>query len=378
MAKYTKRPDGRYETKVDIGYDDNGKRKRKTLYALTIRELDTKVAELHQKLSKNIPVTDENITFGEWAKIWLKVYKPDITERTRKRYKSVLDNNFNKINNIRLQKLQMHHVQEMFTEHKGNPQLAYKILKAIISAAIDNDLIYKNVAKNINLPEYTADTRRALEDFEIDALEKAELSLKERIFVELCLYAGCRRGEALALTLSDIDFKEDTIRINKTIVFTDNNTPEIKDGTKTKNGSRVVPLLEPLKSHLQEYTNNLKSIYLFSGRNNILTTKTGYENLWEQIQTKVNTKWHEIREETKDFMHPADISFTAHYLRHTYCTNCYNSGIDVKTCQYLMGHTNIKTTLEIYTHLDKEKNNINSKDKLQSFINNGRQMVVNS
>ena len=65
---------------------------------------------------------------------------------------------------------------------------------------------------------------------------------------------------------------------------------------------------------------------------------------------------------------PNDV--TPHILRHTYATKLYYAGVDLKTAQYLLGHSNIQITLEIYTHLDKLKTN-DIGDKINKVFNHG-------
>ena len=68
--------------------------------------------------------------------------------------------------------------------------------------------------------------------------------------------------------------------------------------------------------------------------------------------------------------------FTPHELRHTFCTILFESGIDVLTAQKLMGHSDPKITMDIYTHLSEQHEEIQL-DKLDSFLNNASQMQVN-
>lgn len=75
MAKYKKRPDGRYATSTIVGYTDDGKPKRKTLYGRTIMELDKKVAEFKSLQNKGIIINDEGMTVEQWGIKWLKLYK---------------------------------------------------------------------------------------------------------------------------------------------------------------------------------------------------------------------------------------------------------------------------------------------------------------
>ena len=82
MAKYKKRKDGRYATTVTVSYDTDGKRKQRTIYGKTIRELDDKLAEIKSQLNKGIVIDDEGLTVGEWAEQWLTLYKADVEHNT--------------------------------------------------------------------------------------------------------------------------------------------------------------------------------------------------------------------------------------------------------------------------------------------------------
>ena len=68
--------------------------------------------------------------------------------------------------------------------------------------------------------------------------------------------------------------------------------------------------------------------------------------------------------------------FTPHELRHTFCTILFESGVDVLTAQKLMGHSDPKITMDIYTHLSEQHEEIQL-DKLDSFLNNASQLQVN-
>lgn len=61
--------------------------------------------------------------------------------------------------------------------------------------------------------------------------------------------------------------------------------------------------------------------------------------------------------------------FTAHQLRHTYCTMLYLAGVDILTASKLMGHSDVKITLEIYTHLDEKYKRLNI-EKFNNYIAN--------
>lgn len=82
-------------------------------------------------------------------------------------------------------------------------------------------------------------------------------------------------------------------------------------------------------------------------------------------EQKVRTLWHSICRDwdiamgaklyrNKIVVHALDQDITPHYLRHTYATNLRRAGIDMKTAQYLLGHSDIRTTANIYSHVDDD------------------------
>lgn len=350
-AKYKKRSDGRYLVQIQTGFDENGKQKFKNIYAKTIPELEKKINTFKYNLNRGIVVDDQNLTFKEWANNWLDTYKTNVTTRTRKRYKSIIDIQLKSLHNIKLSKLKTVNIQKTINELTTSVSLTIKILKQIIKQAMINELIFKDLMLGVSFSTQEQKKRRQLNEQEREAIEKTDFSAKERTFVYLCLYAGLRRGEALALKRNDVDFKNGILHISNTVIYNDNNTPELKGTTKTPAGVRDIPITNKLESVLKEYIKtNVKGMFLFSSRNHTLVTKTSYQNMWKQIIRKMNSVSKIPINE-----------ITAHHLRHTYATDLFYAGVDIKTCQYLLGHSSIKTTLDIYTHLDSDPANVAKK-----------------
>ena len=79
---FTKIKSRRYATSTIVGYTDDGKPKRKTLYGRTIMELDKKVAEFKSLQNKGIIINDEGMTVEQWCKKWLELYKADKSYNT--------------------------------------------------------------------------------------------------------------------------------------------------------------------------------------------------------------------------------------------------------------------------------------------------------
>lgn len=375
MAKYKKRPDGRYATSTIVGYDDNGKPKRKTLYGRTIMELDKKVAEFKSLQNKGIIINDEGMTVEQWGKKWLELYKSAKEYNTYTMYQNVLNKHIiPQLGDIRLNALKSHHIQELLNDiiqkgHHRTAEIVKLTIKQMIQQAIINEYIYKDVSLKVSLPQSKKKEKRALTTEEKLLIEKSKLTQKERVFVDLLYYTGVRRGEALALTVKDIDFINRKLTINKNLVLKDSQS-DIKNSPKTDAGNRLIPLPTKLLSELKEYLANVSSIYLFTKQNGELMTKSSFRRFWDNILDKMNIaaggdKFS--RSETAIRLVSKDI--TPHIFRHTYATNLYYAGIDVKTAQRLLGHSNIQITLEIYTHLNNS-NISTASDILNNYFDN--------
>ena len=157
------------------------------------------------------------------------------------------------------------------------------------------------------------------------------------------LNTGLRKSEALALEYEDIDFENKSIRINKKIVY-DGNKPIVEYKTKTINSLRSVILLDRVAEKLPK---DKKGI-IFCNENGSYLTNKQFRKRWDKWKNEYG------------------INVTAHQLRHGFATMLYEAGIDIKDAQDLMGHSDIKTTQSIYTHI-RDKRREETAQKLNDF-----------
>lgn len=380
MAKYKKLPDGRYATSAIIGYDEKGKPKRKVIYGRTIMELDKKVADFKSLQNKGIVIDDGGMTVQQWSEKWLELYKADKAYNTYMMYKRTVDNHITpNLGTIRLSALKKHQIQELLNNivqcgHQRTAELVKLTLHQIIQQAIIEEYIYKDVTVGLSLPKKEKSEKRALTDAEKALIQKADLTPKERAFIDLLYYTGVRRGEALALMVSDIDFVNKKVKINKNLVMKDK-TSEIKQSPKTEAGNREIPMPDKLFHSLKKYASSITSLYLFTMQNGELMTSSSFRRFWDNILDKLNiaaggekytrTDLQKDKEQKPIRLIANDI--TPHMFRHTYATNLYYAGIDIKTAQMLLGHSSIQMTMDVYTHLDNTKV-LSAGDKLNAFF----------
>ena len=160
---------------------------------------------------------------------------------------------------------------------------------------------------------------------------------------------GLRISEFCGLTVRDLDFKNEVIRIDHQLQKTRDMKYEIVS-TKTTSGTRLLPMEEDVKDAFLRILKNRKKTkkeptvdgyggFLFLDKNGNPMVALHWEKYMQHAREKYNRE-HLLQ------LPP----ITPHVCRHTYCTNMANSGMNPKTLQYLMGHSDVSVTLNIYTH----------------------------
>lgn len=167
----------------------------------------------------------------------------------------------------------------------------------------------------------------------------------------IMLYCGLRRGELIALTWRDVDLKKKVLVICKAATTT-SNQHKLKD-PKTAAGHRMVPIPDFLADILAKQPR--ESLMVCPAVTGAMMSAQAWERAWESYMHFLNIK---AGGRDRSRINPKVVAmepFTPHQLRHTYASLLYDAGVDAKSAQEMMGHSNIQTTLEIYTHLSREK-----------------------
>lgn len=327
-------------------------------------DLEKKVIAFKQELENNGAVHVSNITFGEYSRMWLELYKTNKELNTQKMYRASVYNYLTPLDDIRLTDIKHSHFQQIINANSEHPKTCKNIkltfTQIIKSAVRDRYLPHsaiEDITTDISMPKYVKPQKRALLPIEKEAFIKADLDSKKRAFITLLYYCGLRRGEVLALTTEDFDFKNKTVSITKVIVF-DGNTPVLKPYPKSDNGVRLVPLPDACISILKEYVDSCEG-YLFKGQNKPLMTETAYKRMWESIITSMNIAvGYNPQAKVNRIERPIQ-GLTAHIFRHNYCTQlCYQiPSISTKMIAKLMGDTE-KVVLEVYSHILEEQEDV--------------------
>lgn len=222
----------------------------------------------------------------------------------------------------------------------------FHLLTGFIEYANLRGLIQRPIHKGVRLPtESVVKKHRKSVVAYSDAEQKKLLDILERgdsdafYAVILMMETGMRAGEVLALSWDDIDFKRRSIRVSKTMIRLSNNRTGynfIQHEAKSFSSNRIIPLstraYSLLELHRLNADQNNEAVFK-STRGDYLT----YESL---------------RFWTKKACDEAKVPYYGqHVFRHTFATNCYNRGCDVKLLSKLLGHADVTITYNVYIHL---------------------------
>lgn len=353
-----------YKRNVYIGTINN-KPTYKTVRAHTKKELDEKVAELRmqKKAGKRI---NEKAVFSVWANKWLteKEMHKGVTESAITQHKiniKVLNSVFGEmeLKDIKCSDFQRFINDVQKASPLSNKPLSKSSIKKLITTArkifeyaIANDVVATNFFDSIDVPACAHETkRRALTEFEqqmiIDTPHRCQLPAM------IMLFSGLRRGELCGLMWSDIDLNNATISVTRSV---DLRTGKLKDGGKTINAVRVVPIPPILVDYLRDYKASQKTLglYVCTNTKGALFRDKYFSEMWDSYLKDLNVKYgyNGTRSKCEPNGLPMRIErFTPHYLRHTYATLLYLQGVDKVDAMQYMGHADIQTTINIYTDL---------------------------
>lgn len=365
MPKVSKRPDGRWETRVRVG-TDNGKPKYRSIYGRTKKEAEEKLAEITTQLKTGTYANPSNVTLGEWINEWING-RPNIRETTRAFYDSLIRVHIAPaLGDIKLNRLTTRDIQTLLNEKmvdgavRGGGLSAATIryihvcIQSTLKQAVKERLLIVNPAEAVERPQIPPKEMKTLTIEQVGIfLEEAKQDPNYAAFL-LDLSTGLRRGELLGIWWDDIDFEKSTLTIRRQLSKRSRTAEKHLDRLfftqpKTNAGHRQLSLPSNVLHALKDHRKRQHEARLIMGGaylnpDIVFATPEGgplcpdsFYKSFKRILRKAglpNVRFHD--------------------LRHTYATMALQAGISPKTIQAVLGHANISTTLNIYGHVTKE------------------------
>ena len=331
-----KRTDGRYELKVRISRPGEP-RKYKAVYGSTLREAQEKKRKLEAEVQAGIDAY-ANPSVSTIVNDWLALKAVQTREQSHTAYRcamkhitDAIGDRQSKAIDVTAARKTISDISETVSPYQANR--CRKLVSAAWKDAIIRGVLTDNPWEKVPVIPLRQPEKRALTEEELTAIDRAKLIPRDRALVSLLRYTGCRISEAMALSVSDINFSERTISITKSLY---NSVP---GPTKTKAGTRRVPMPNTLIDILKDYIK-----YLDDDIDILFPTRGGtYLN-----NSTRNKRWKTITKRIFGDNPPKD--FTPHIFRHTYASTLVKNNIPPPTAQLLLGHDSLQTTLKTYTH----------------------------
>lgn len=363
--KLTQRADGRYRCKY----------KGKEFYGDTAKEAQQKRDEYKRMLEAGIKEESLGLTVKAYAFRWVSTYKSHLTDGPYNTHVRMLNRfcEHEGIGSRRMQDIDTIDVQGFFNTAEGK-SYSYicdmrDTIKGLFKFALADRVIQHDPTIKAKVPKGKKGSHRAITTHERELISSLDHRMRPAAMV--MLYAGLRRGEALALDIDrDVDYHEKTITVRYAVRYPDQQHPVLVD-PKTEAGSRTIPLLDVLADELRG-----KHGLLITDIDGQMMTEAAWSRAWESYLCKLSVlhnghakRWHGKTKEHKAIIAAGgtiplwvDISIRPHDLRHSYCTMLYDAGVDLKTAQLWMGHADADVTMKIYTHLTEERQKKATKD----------------
>lgn len=287
-----------------------------------------------------------NMTFLEVANEWLDTHKGSIGYATQVSYKCTINllkpvhtKVFTDIKYADLQKV----INDIYAQGYSKSQLQkiMVVLTLVYRHAIRQEYTEKNIAELLYISN-NASCKRRDKISEVSIEKILSFPHQYQLYYVLLYYTGIRKGEALALQWSDVDFIKKVIKINKSVCFV-NNQPVIKD-PKTDNGYRLIPITDGLLELLKQ-KRGTKNGYIFT------QVTTGLPHTSSSFK-KMHKRW---LKDLKAYYPEENIeNITSHMLRHTYITYLFENNLPDYVVKEIAGHSDAAFTKRQYYHVSKK------------------------
>lgn len=178
---------------------------------------------------------------------------------------------------------------------------------------------------------------------------KETQSIKAFSMFQVLAYTGLRRGELLALKWKDINFKSKTLSVKRNLIYNEQEKEYQLTTPKTKSSIRTLGIDEGTIQVLLTWRNFQREFFLGRGINTgstdqLIFTTQNNNYISESYLRRI------IKRTTTEYNLP---HITVHGFRHTHCSLLFEAGVDMQNVKERLGHSNIKTTMDIYAHVTK-------------------------
>ncbi|MCY3842726.1 MAG: tyrosine-type recombinase/integrase [Acidobacteria bacterium] len=393
----TKRADGRWMARVDLGWQD-GKRRRKAVYGRTRREVQDKLRETMQRVAHDLPPLPEQETVEAYLRRWLELRRDELRPHTYISYEQTVRRHLVPgLGRVRLSKLGPRDVATWLHSCRlqgiglRTIQYSRSVLRAALNQALRWELVSRNAAALTPAPQHKAREIKPLTPDEAKQLLAAVAGHRLEALITVAVGLGLRRGEALALRWDDVDLTAGVLSVRHTLERAGGDTvarkpllaerarlrAQLKAATDDEARRRLAAGIEEVQRRLKPVQTTVRlaepktarsrrtitlpdlvASALRAHRSRQLEERLAAGARWQDtglvfttgIGTAVGT--HSLHATFKGMLCAAGLpDIRYHDLRHTAATLLLAQGVDVRTIMETLGHAQVSLTLNTYAHV---------------------------
>lgn len=341
----------KWMAQINVGKDENGKVKRRSFTGNTHEEVAAKLQQVKYEIYTGDFIDVSHITFDQLAhqviedKLNMNEYQQQTYFRDIETLKMC-----GMISDVPIQQIDYNMLKQFMLSKINYSQSTidkiYNQLRQTFKEAVRRKIIKDNPMDELKKPKSKKAERkvRALSTEEQAKLVDILLTDKSIKYVPqmlISMFTGMSMGEVNALTINDINTKFNFINVDKTITRKEHGRAFVNTSPKTAKGNRQIPINTMVKPIIDQvlsgYVPTADNMLFHTSRNSIVTT-----NQVSMEYQRVFDKYSVLDKTIK-----GDV--TLHSLRHTYATRCIECGMPPKVLQTLLGHTDIRITLDTYS-----------------------------
>ncbi|XRJ97013.1 tyrosine-type recombinase/integrase [Latilactobacillus sakei] len=377
-----------YRANVYLGIDpSSGKAKYTNISAYSQRDAQAKIDKISLDRYDKKTILTNNMTFKQVFESWFKGYKSNVKPTTIETVTSKFTNTvlpylaYYKLKNITpgiCQSMLQTLIDEKQKDRAGlttdKYRFSYRTVKEIrmytnnvFKYAIKMGYVSKNPMEYVDVPkrkesflyEYNAGSsitkRKYWNKDEVKQfleIAKDEFNLQDYAMFRLILFTGMRKGELHGLLRKDFNIQNNEITINKTLSSID--SKYVLQTPKTASSNRIINIDPVTAKIVIKHLDNINKELLALGKRNLISPNLP---IFTNADGNFITLSHLNNIMDYNFYkhHPDFYKITIHQMRHTHASLMFESGASLKDVQAKLGHSDIQTTMNIYTHVTDTK-----------------------
>jgi integrase len=359
--------------------------KRHTIYSMSLTELRQKEDDIKNKIYNGLKTNTNNITLNDVYQVYIDS-RTELKQSTRGNYKYLYEKyvrneiGFRKIASFKYSDMSRFY-KHMLDEKGFKPhslEALHSVLHPVFSMAVRDGYLRLNPTDGLireikKKRDWHMQKRHALTIEEqrkiIDFVTRKNYYRQWKNIIIVLLGTGLRISELCGLTWSDCDFENNVISVKRNLIYRvqENGKAEFHITTpKTSAGTRDIPMLTAVKAALLDEKEKQQELgfnetvvdglsgFIFQTRDGNVTSQHNVTRALKRIVEKCNEEEKVLAE--RENREPQYVrEFTAHNLRHTFCSRFCENEPNIKVIQEIMGHADISTTMDIYAEVTTAK-----------------------